>query len=216
MKSPDPNTLYPLPDYKNLIFLKNVIQSELIEVGDFTYLEEPQGPENFEHNNVLYHFDFVGDKLIIGKFCSIAREVKFIMNGANHSLSGISTYPFHIFGHDWEKHIPPDGEHVSKGDTQIGNDVWIGYRSVILPGITIGDGAVVGACSLVTADVEPYTIVGGNPAKKIRKRFNEQEIFKLLEIKWWDWNIDIINENLDTIASGDLNQLWEIYQNLNG
>ena len=215
MKSPDPNTLYPLPDYKNLIFLKNAIQSELIEVGEFTYLEDPQGPENFEHNNVLYHFDFIGDKLIIGKFCSIAREVRFIMNGANHSLNGISTYPFYIFGHDWKEHTPPDEQYLSKGDTRIGNDVWIGYRSVILPGITIGDGAVIGACSLVTSDVEPYTIVGGNPAKKIRKRFEDEDISKLLEIKWWNWEIDIINENLDAIVSGNLNQLWETHNNLN-
>jgi virginiamycin A acetyltransferase len=200
---PDPNDLYPIKGIKRTVYLKNIIKNPQIIVGDFTYYDDPEDIYNFE-KNVLYIFEFIGDKLIIGKFCQIATAVRFIMNGANHSINTFSTYPFKIFGKSWS-HALLDTS--NKGDTVIGNDVWIGNNATIMPGIKIGDGAIIGANSLVTKDVKPYTIVGGNPAKQIRKRFNDSTIKFLLELKWWDWDIQKITNNLDFIASGDILKL---------
>ncbi len=147
------------------------------------------------------------DKLIIGKFCALAKGVKFIMNGANHKISGFSTYPFQIFGNGWEKVTPQANELPFKGDTIVGNDVWIGYESVIMPGITIGDGVIIAAKSVVVNDIAPYTIVGGNPAKLIRQRFDEKIIKKLLEIAWWNWDINKITRNLEKIVAADIDAL---------
>ncbi|EMV0255810.1 CatB-related O-acetyltransferase, partial [Vibrio cholerae] len=170
MYGPNPNDKEPMKGFPQVGYLKNYIKSPNIEVGDYTYYDDPNGPENFE-SNVLYHFPFIGDKLKIGKFCAIAKDVKFIMNGANHSMSGFSTYPFFIFGNGWETSAPQVGELPYKGDTVIGNDVWLGYESTIMPGIKIGDGAIVASKSVVTQDVPPYSIVGGNPAKVLKHRF---------------------------------------------
>jgi virginiamycin A acetyltransferase len=200
---PDPKTPHPMAGFPQVGFLKPLIKNPLIEVGEYTYYDDPDGPEHFEQRCVLYHFPFVGDRLIIGKFCAIARGVRFIMNGANHSMEGYSTYPFHIFANGWEASEPPPTDPPHKGDTIIGNDVWIGYDSVILSGIRIGDGAVIGACSVVTRDVEPYAIVGGNPACLIRKRFDEATIAHLLSIRWWDWPAEKITQHAMAIASGD-------------
>ncbi len=166
-------------------FLKNFISRENIIVGDYTYYDDPEGPERFE-NNVLYHFPFIGDKLIIGKFCAIAKDVKFIMNGANHKISGFSTYPFQIFGQGWEKVMPRPGELPFKGDTIVGNDVWIGYDSTIMPGVTIGNGAIIASKSVVTKNVPDYCIVGGNPAQIVKYRFDQTTIVQLLKIAWWN------------------------------
>lgn len=204
---PNPKTLYPLKGYDRLCFLKNIIRNPNIIVGDYTYYDDFENPENFE-KNVLYHFDFIGDKLIIGKFCAIASDVTFIMNGGNHQIDYFSSYPFYIFGCGWEKASPDTLLH--KGDTIIGNDVWLGYDATILPGVKIGDGAVIGAKSVVTKDVLPYTIVGGNPAQLIRKRFDDEIIQILLELKWWDWKINKITENLETLCSNDINKLKKI------
>jgi virginiamycin A acetyltransferase len=201
---PNPNTIYPLKNYHNLCFLKNLIKNPNIIIGDFTYYDDLENPYNFE-KNVLYHFDFIGDKLIIGKFCAIASNVKFIMNGANHPLNYFTTYPFAIFGEGWENTMSVEG--TSKGDTIIGNDVWLGYNALILPGVKIGDGAIIGANSVVTKDVEPYTIVGGNPAKLIRKRFTDDVINLLLKLKWWDWSIEKITENIPLLASNNIESL---------
>lgn len=201
---PNPNTIYPLKNYHNLCFLKNIIKNPNIIIGDFTYYDDLENPYNFE-KNVLYHFDFIGDKLIIGKFCAIASNVKFIMNGANHPLNYFTTYPFAIFGDGWENTMSVEG--TSKGDTIIGNDVWLGYNALIMPGVKIGDGAIIGANSVVTKDVEPYTIVGGNPAKLIRKRFADDVINLLLKLKWWDWSIEKITENIPLLASNDIESL---------
>ena len=202
MTGPDVNTKFPLKNYKNLCFLKNIITRPNIIVGDYTYYDDFEDVANFE-KNVKYHFDFVGDKLIIGKFCMIASGVTFIMNGANHLTDAISTYPFAIFGNGWE-HAMDRKTYPVKGDTEIGNDVWIGYNAIIIPGIKIGDGAIIAANSTVVKDVEPYTIVGGNPAKEIKKRFSEEEIQRLLKLKWWNWDIDKITKNLSALTRNNV------------
>lgn len=203
MQGPSPDTTYPMPGFPQVCFLKNIVTRPNIEVGDYTYYDDPDGVENFE-NNVLYHFPFVGDRLRIGKFCAIARGVKFIMNGANHQMDGISTYPFFIFGHGWESAQPAEGELPYKGDTVIGNDVWIGYDALIMPGVTIGDGAIIAARAVVTADVAPYTIIGGNPARVVRERFDADSVRRLLAIAWWDRPVDWISQHLDLIRAGDV------------
>lgn len=184
MTGPSPITTFPLPHYDRLVFLKNIVKNPNIVVGDYTYYDDFENPENFE-KNVRYLFDFTGDKLIVGKFCMIASGVTFLMNGANHLTDAISTYPFAIFGNGWE-HAMEGKTYPFKGNTVVGNDVWIGYNAVIMPGVTIGDGAIIGSCSVVTKDVPPYAIVGGNPAQVLRKRFSDEQIETLLEMKWWD------------------------------
>lgn len=203
MIHPDPNTLYPITGVTRTCYLKNIIKSPQIIVGDYTYYDDVEDTANFE-KNVLYLFEFMNDRLIIGKFCQIATGVRFIMNGANHAMDGISTYPFKVFGKSWGE-IPMNV--VSKGDTVIGNDVWIGNNVTIMQGITIGDGAIIGTNSLVTKNVEPYTIVGGNPAKLIRKRFSDKDIDALVKLAWWDWPIEKITENLPAIVAGDVQEL---------
>ncbi|MBE2256211.1 MAG: Vat family streptogramin A O-acetyltransferase [Ignavibacteria bacterium] len=198
----DKDKIYPIEGYDRLCFLKNIIKNPNIIVGDFTYYDDFEDVNNFE-KNVLYHFDFIGDKLIIGKFCAIASGVKFIMNGGNHLTDSLSTYPFEIFGGEW-KDAMNGKEYPYKGDTVVGNDVWIGYESVIMPGVKIGDGAIIGAKSVVTKDVEPYSVVAGNPAKEIKKRFSEDKIKKLLELKWWDWSPEKISENLGLLTGDEI------------
>ena len=185
MFGPNPNHKEPMTGFPQVGYLKNFIDNEHIIVGDYTYYDDPDGPENFE-KNVLYHFPFIGDKLIIGKFCAIAKDVKFIMNGANHKMSGFSSYPFYIFGNGWEKGMPKEGDLPFKGDTKIGNDVWIGYDATIMPGVTIGDGAVIASKSVVTKDVPAYSIYGGNPAGLIKYRFEQPMIDELLHLSWWN------------------------------
>ena len=190
-------------------YLKNFIKSPKIEVCDYTYYDDPDGPENFE-KNVLYHFDFIGDKLIIGKFCAIAKDVTFIMNGANHQSAGFSTYPFFIFGNGWEKSAPQPGDLPFKGNTEIGNDVWIGYNATIMPGVKIGSGAIIASKSVVTNDVPAYAVVGGNPAKIIKQRFDDKTINALLSIAWWDWSSDKITAHLDAITQNNLDLLSKL------
>ncbi|MBQ4832392.1 Vat family streptogramin A O-acetyltransferase [Pseudoalteromonas sp. MMG010] len=206
MRGPNPDTPYPMVGFNQVGFLKNFIKSNNIHVGDYTYFDDPNGPENFE-NNVLYHFDFIGDKLIIGKFCAIAKNVTFIMNGANHANSGFTTYPFYIFGNGWEKAAPAANTLPFKGNTEIGNDVWIGYDATIMPGIKIGHGAIIASKSVVTKDVPSYSVVGGNPAKVIKMRFDQATIADLESIAWWDWPIEKISKNLIAITHNDLSKL---------
>lgn len=200
---PNPDILYPIKDVKRTCFLKNIITNPQIIVGDYTYYDDPDDVYNFE-KNVLYLFDFMKDKLIIGKFCQIATGVKFIMNGSNHAMDGISTYPFKVFGESWQT---ASMNVVSKGDTVIGNDVWIGNSVTIMQGITIGHGAIIGTNALITKDVEPYTIIGGNPAQPIRKRFDEETISFLLDLAWWDWPVEKITLFLEAITTGDIQAL---------
>ena len=203
MHGPDPHNPFPMTGFPQVCFLKNVIDDPHIEIGDFTYYDDPEGHENFRRN-VLYHFPFIGDRLRIGKFCAIARGVKFIMNGANHQMDGISSYPFFIFGNGWEDARPAPGELPYKGDTVIGNDVWLGYDVLIMPGVTIGDGAIIAARSVVTADVAPYTIAGGNPAQPLRARFDADTVRRLQAIAWWDRPAAWISTNLPCIRGGDV------------
>lgn len=209
MQGPSPDNKHPMEGFPQVCFIKNTIDNPNIIVGDYTYYDDPVDSENFERN-VLYHFPFIGDKLIIGKFCAIARDVKFIMNGANHKMSGITTYPFQIFGNGWEKVMPEMQELPYKGDTVIGNDVWIGYDSLIMPGINIGNGAIISARSVVVNDVAPYTIVGGNPAKPIRPRFKPEVVDWLNSVAWWNWPIDKITRNLHVLVSDDFDELKKI------
>ncbi|WP_153448250.1 Vat family streptogramin A O-acetyltransferase [Vibrio algicola] len=209
MTYPDPNNKEPVKGFPQVGFLKNFITSANILVGDYTYYDDPEGVERFE-SNVLYHFPFIGDKLIIGKFCAIAKGVQFIMNGANHKMSGFSSYPFYIFGEDWAKSLPAAGTLPYKGDTTIGNDVWLGYESTIMPGVSIGNGAIVASKSVVTSDVPAYSIVGGNPAQVIKYRFDETTIETLLAIAWWDWDSKTITENLELITNNDLDALAKV------
>ncbi|MFA9477595.1 Vat family streptogramin A O-acetyltransferase [Phycisphaerales bacterium AB-hyl4] len=206
MYGPSPTNKHPMAGFPQVCFIKNTVSNPNIIVGDYTYYDDPEDSENFERN-VLYHFPFVGDKLIIGKFCAIARAVKFIMNGANHKLSGISTYPFQIFGNGWEKVAPTLGELPYKGDTIVENDVWIGYDALIMPGVRIGNGAIVSSGAVVTSDVSAYTVVGGNPARPIKQRFSPEAIEMLEGIAWWNWPIEKITRHLPMIVSGDVEAL---------
>ena len=206
MYGADPKNKHPMKGFPQICFIQNTVSNPNIIIGDYTYYDDPEDSEAFERN-VLYHFPFVGDRLIIGKFCALARGVKFIMNGANHKLDGFSTYPFQIFGNGWGKVDPQPEELPYKGDTVIGNDVWIGYETAIMPGVQVGDGAIVAAKSVVVSDVPPYTIFGGNPAKLIRQRFDDRAIRALLEVAWWNWDIKKITRNLEKIVAADIEAL---------
>lgn len=208
MLGPDKNQKFPLKNYDRLCFLKNVVQHPNIEVGDYTYYDDFEDVANFE-KNVKYLFDFSEDRLIIGKFCMIASDVKFIMNGGNHLSEAFSSYPFAIFGEGWEKAMEGKS-YPQKGDLVIGNDVWIGYNATLMAGITIGDGAIIAANATVSKDVPPYTIVGGNPARPIRQRFSDERIQALQALKWWDWAPEKISANVDKLAGNDWPKDWEI------
>lgn len=207
--------IYPRSQSPDTVYLKNVINDPSIEVGDYTYYDDfVNDPRDFQYNNVLYHYPQCNhDKLKIGKFCSIACGAKFIFNAANHKLDSLSTYPFPIFFEEWQ--LPVDVNSISQawdnhGDIIIGNDVWIGYEAVIMSGVKIGDGAIIATRAVVTKDVEPYTIVGGIPAKEIRKRFDDETISKLEEMCWWDWDYEKIKSNIHTITSGNIETLMKL------
>jgi virginiamycin A acetyltransferase len=203
MHGPSPTDPHPMAGFPQVCFIKNTVKNPAIVIGDYTYYDDPENSEDFERN-VLYHFPFLGDKLVIGKFCAIARGVRFIMNGANHKLTGFSTYPFGIFGQGWEAAIPKPGDLSFKGDTVIGNDVWLGYEAVVMPGVKIGNGAIVAAQSVVTHDVPAYGIVGGSPAKLIKKRFDDDTIVTLQTLAWWDWPIEKITAAIPAIIGADI------------
>ena len=207
----NPEKIYPRTGDTQTVYLKNVITNPSIEVGDYTMYHDFVDPMKFEQNNVLYHYPINHDKLIIGKFCSIACGTKFLLNSANHTLTSFSTYPVPLFFEEWgleKKNVAESWD--NKGDIIVGNDVWIGFEAVVLAGVTIGDGAIIGSRAVVTHDVPPYTIVGGVPAKSIRKRFNESTISILLSIKWWDWSAEKIAQNIKAIQSGCITQLMGI------
>lgn len=203
------NRIYPRTGDTETVYLKNVITNPAIEIGDYTmYNDFAHNPCDFQKNNVLYHYPVNHDRLVIGKFCSIACGAKFIFTSANHSLKSLSTYPFPIFFEEWDLDVKNITDAWNnKGNIIIGNDVWIGYEAVILSGVTIGDGAVIGTHAVVTKDVPPYTIVGGVPAKPIRRRFDDATIAKLLELKWWDWPEERIKARIKIIQSGQIDEL---------
>ena len=203
--------IYPRTGDRETVYLKNVIDNPNIQIGDYTiYNDFVHDPREFRKNNVLYHYPINKDRLIIGKFCSIACSAKFLFNSGNHKMASLSTYTFPLFFEEWDL----EKENVAqawdqKGDIIIGNDVWIGYEAVILSGVTIGDGAVIGCRAVVTKDIPPYTIVGGVPAKPIRKRFDEETIKELQKIKWWDWPEEKIAGKIPAIQAGNLEELRE-------
>lgn len=203
------NKIYPRSKDFQTVYLKSVVKGPNIEIGDYTiYNDFEHDPVDFEKNNVLYHYPINGDKLKIGRFCSVACGAKFVFTSANHTLRSLSTYTFPIFFEEWGldvKNITKAWD--NKGNIIVGNDVWIGYGAVILSGVTVGDGAIIGARAVVTKDVPPYTIVGGVPARQIRKRFDEETIKKLLTLQWWNWDYEKIRKNIPAIQSGDIESL---------
>ena len=206
---PDLKKIYPRTGDTQTVYLKNTITDPSIQVGDYNiYNDFVNDPADFEKNNVLYHYPVNQDRLIIGKFCSIACGAKFLFNSANHTLSSLSSYPFPLFFEEWgldKQNVTASWD--NKGDIIIGNDVWIGYEAVLMAGVTIGDGAVIGARAVVTKDIPPYTIAGGIPARPIKRRYSEETIAALSSLKWWDWPEERIAQNLDAIQSGQLDWL---------
>ena len=200
-KKPDPNVIHPIAGYEKEIYVKPTVTNPNIIVGDFTYIADSE----FE-SHVTHFYPWSKDKLIIGKFCQIASGVEFMMNDANHQMNAVSTFPFYTL-EGWEMDAPDSTDMPFKGDTVIGNDVWIGQNAVILPGVHIGDGAIIGANSVVGSDVDPYTIVVGNPAKLLRKRFDTELIELLLRFKWWDKSIDEINKLIPFLTYSELDKV---------
>ncbi len=200
-KKPDPNVIHPIENYNKEIYVKPTLKNSNIQVGDFTYIAD----SDFE-THVTHFYPWSRDKLIIGKFCQIAAGVEFVMNDANHQINALSTFPFYTL-EGWEMEKPASSDMPFKGDTEIGNDVWIGQNAVILPGVHIGDGAIIGANSVVGSDVAPYTIVVGNPAKVLRKRFDDNLINLMLRFKWWDKSIEEINSLIPILTCSDLEKV---------
>ncbi|MEV0702255.1 CatB-related O-acetyltransferase [Saccharopolyspora sp. NPDC050389] len=198
---PDATTVHPLPAHERVVFLEPLIGSPKITVGEYTYYDDPDGATDFEHRNVLYGYG--PERLIIGKYCAIATGTRFLMAGADHPTMGVSTFPFTMFGGEWtERTLDIVTGMPSRGDTVVGNDVWFGYQATVMPGVKIGDGAIIAAGALVTSDVEPYTIVGGNPAKPIRRRFDDADVERLLRAAWWDWPVELVTEHARMIMAG--------------
>lgn len=202
---PDPSITHPLPEHPRVVFLRACIRSPQIIVGEYSYYDDPLDAAGFERNNVLYHYG--PERLVIGKYCSLAQGVRFIMNGANHRMNAISTFPFPIFGGAWARHMDLLEDLPARGDTVVGNDVWIGYEAVVMPGVRIGDGAIVAARSVVTSDIAPYAIAGGNPARELRRRFDDATIARLCRIAWWDWPAERVTRYVREIMRLDVDAL---------
>lgn len=204
MSALDPNTLHPVPGQPSMAYLKPLVADHpKIDAGEFTYIHSFEDPALFAEQ-VKYAFDFIDDRLEIGKFCSIAHGATFVLNGGNHFADRLSTYPFPVFG-EWGEQNP--GAWPNKGGIRVGNDVWIGWDATLLPGVSIGDGAIIAAKAVVTSDVEPYTIVGGNPAKPIRRRLPEDIALRLQALAWWDWPVDNIRAASDALMKADIDAL---------
>lgn len=206
---PDPDILHPMPGFPRIVALRPLADGRTnVSVGPFSYYDDPSDPTAFFDRNVLHHFDFVGDRLVIGPFCAFATGCRIVMNGANHAMGGFSTYPFNIFGSGWEQGFDPASwEAENRGDTTIGADVWVGAEAWLMPGVTIAPGAIIAAKAVVTRDVAPYAVVAGNPAREIRRRFDDATITALLDLAWWDWPADRISRNLHAIRGRDLELL---------
>ena len=198
---PDPDTLHPVAGQPRVVFLKPLVTSPNIIVGDYSYFDDPDDPTAFERENVLYAFG--PERLIIGKYCALATGVRFIMAGGNHPTAGVSTFPFAIFGSTWqEQTLDLIYDLPSRGDTVVGNDVWFGYRALVMPGVRIGDGAIVAAGAVVAKDVPAYSIVAGNPARVVRTRFDDADVERLLRSAWWDWPLELVTAHARTIMAG--------------
>lgn len=207
---PNKDAIFPNEQLKSMCYIKNIIKAPNIFIGDYTYYDDTVDSTKFEENNILFNWVEFGDKLIIGKFCAIAMGTQFLMGAANHRMDSVTTYPFNVFGGGWEKFTPHLSRLPFKGDTVVGNDVWFGRDCFVMPGVKIGDGAIIAAKSVVTKDVPPYTVAGGNPIKIIRKRFDDQLIDHLLAIKWWDWSDNKIFKNIKILCSNDLDLIKQI------
>jgi virginiamycin A acetyltransferase len=207
--APDPNRLHPMDAYPPATFLRPLAEGRAnVEVGRFSYYDDRYQTGDFFTRNVLHHYHFIGDRMIIGDFVAIAYGAQFFMNGGTHAMSGFSTFPFNIFGEGWEEGFDPATWAAEvKGDTVIGPDVWIGTEAVLMPGVTIGAGAIVSARAVVTRDVPPFAIVAGNPARVVRHRFDPETTRRLLAVSWWDWPVDRITRNLDAIRGADIGAL---------
>ncbi|MFJ8689620.1 CatB-related O-acetyltransferase [Micromonospora wenchangensis] len=199
--TPDPTALHPVATHPRVVFLKPLVISPRIVVGDYTYYDDPDDPTGFEQRNVLYHFG--PERLVIGRFCAIAAGTRFLMAGGDHPVVGPSTFPFTLFGGDWaERTLDVVTAMPSRGDTVVGNDVWFGYRATVMPGVHIGDGSIVAAGAVVTTDVAAYTIVGGSPARPIRQRFGDDDVQRMRRAAWWDWPADLITRHCRTLMAG--------------
>lgn len=207
--APDPSVVHPVPGQPRVVFLRPLVTSATIEVGEYTYYDDPDSPEDFEFKAVLYAFG--PERLVIGRFCALAAGVRFLMPGANHADLGPSTFPFGIFGEPWaERTMDLVLGAPSRGDTVVGSDVWFGNGATVLPGVRIGHGAVVAAGSVVTGEVPPYAVVAGNPARVVRRRFDERGVDLLLEAAWWDWPIEAVTRHARTIMAGTPEDLARI------
>ncbi|MEU4586979.1 CatB-related O-acetyltransferase [Kitasatospora aureofaciens] len=202
---PDPGVLHPFPEQPRVVLLKPLVTSPLIEVGEYSYYDDPKDPTAFETRNVLYHYG--PERLVIGRFCAFAQGVRFVMNGANHRMDGPSTFPFPIMGGAWAEHFDLLSGLPGRGDTVVGHDVWLGYRTTVMPGVRIGNGAIVAAGPVVTSDIPDYAIAGGNPAKVVRMRYEEDEVARLLAVAWWDWPVEHLTRHLRTVMSGSVEEL---------
>ncbi|MER6364526.1 CatB-related O-acetyltransferase [Kitasatospora sp. NPDC001527] len=202
---PDPTVLHPMPEQPRVVLLRPLVTSPLIEVGEFTYYDDPDDPTAFETRNVLYHYG--PERLVIGRYCALGTGVRFIMNGANHRTDGPSTFPFPIMGGAWAGHFDLLTGLPNRGDTVVGHDVWLGNGVTVMPGVHIGHGAIIATGSVVTTDIPAYTIAGGNPARVIRPRYDEADITRLLTVAWWNWPTDHITAHVRTIMSGTIEEL---------
>ena len=204
---PNPNEAFPNPKIPSLCFIKNVVKNPRIIIGDYTYYDDVDGADQFE-KHVTHFYDFIGDKLIIGKFCAIAKGIEFVMNGANHRMYCVTTYPFYVIGGDWGIAMAPvKNELPYKGDTVVGNDVWIGQNVTVMPGVSIGDGAIIGANSVVASDIPPYSIAVGNPCRVVKMRFDDELIELLLKFKWWDKSIEEVESLMPILSCADLEKV---------
>lgn len=203
---PDKDKAFPNPGIPNLCYIKNVVKNPRIIIGDYTYYDDIDGADRFEEH-VTHFYDFIGDRLIIGNFCAIAKGVTFVMNGANHRTDCVTTYPFYIMGGDWGGAIAPVMDELPiKGDTVIGNDVWIGQNVTIMPGVHIGDGAIIGANATVASDIPPFSIAVGNPAKVMRRRFDDEMISLLERLQWWNRPIEEVDKLIPILSNPDIAQ----------
>jgi virginiamycin A acetyltransferase len=216
LQLPDPDELHPLPGHGLLVFLKPLLARRRaeaggprnVEVGDYSYYDDHEDPLPFFERNVRYNHGFSGARLVIGRYCALASGTTFIMPDANHAVAGTTTFPFPIFGGDWAGRLPVTELPVpAKGDTVVGHDVWFGYESLVMPGVTIGSGAVIGARSVVTRDVPPYAIVAGNPARVVRRRYDDATVARLLDLAWWDWPVERVTEAIPDLVHGHLDRL---------
>lgn len=199
--APDPAVVHPLSAHQRVVFLRPLVTSSKIVIGEYTYYDDPDDPVGFENRNVLYRYG--PERLVIGRYCAIACGIRFLMAGADHPAMGVSTFPFTMFGGEWaERTLDIATAMPSRGDTVVGNDVWFGYQATVMPGVRIGDGAIIAAGAVVTADVPPYAVVGGNPARLIRQRFGDADVTRLRRAAWWDWPAELVTEHAREIMAG--------------